>query len=977
MALNNVTANTPPNLGFVKLNENDKINQGRASRGLFNKNELDDLYTKFSPRKYAREVALGNATSSYTNWSHVEANDGYSVWKYPVSGVVASTTNEMYNNDVVLSYQGVASSESTMIGFNSVQTSNSKRAGATFTNHTTEAASTSGTPFSLVSYTVVTNEVVSAVHGGATIQLDYENIIDGSVVLSTQGLSTYYSETTDFTMTYGSGLINTLSAGSIASGDQLYISYEVGNTIYVGSGTTFANLNIDFATKGVGNQLQFAYSSGGSNWTDFNPTLDSTNNFSNDGNVTWTAGDLTNWATTTVNASASLYWVRVRVTQYGMIYPTCYHLVRADAAATKLVTMAQTDIADTNWKWAIFSNNVYVAIQNAGTTNNEGVKYIKSSSDNTKKQNYFVTNNEYILNNQITQSAGLTIHDSVVVSGDLTVGGDFVISGAIIMSGNLGITGDLTASGIITNNTITLSGAHLYGADWLAADTYITINNSTPGTLESIGLSGNILHITSATTANLVAEGDSGAHLYLSDSNATSDQRIFKLSSDTQAFTLTSLQDDGTLIATPISVTSAGALTLDFGTNTQYDENMTGNWDFNSGNLSNIGTLGCGAITSVGNSTFTSADDTRFDITDSGDSSTLRLRADASLSIYAVTAHPINIYSNSVNQLWVDNTNQRVGINTNSPSYTLDINGTLKADSATFAGALSGITTLGLGGDMINSVSDSGNLDCTLQNTHATGGSRYILQTNSGAANSQWKLNGTTTTIQASGGDIILSADDGSTAAITIANSNASSTFAGDIVMGAGAVIDVTGGEIIQGDSSIDIDIDADNDSTTRIFRVMHNGRTAELLRVQEDGLTKVTGTLETTGTVGIGGAATAGLLHVIDTTGAGVEIQETGNENLYVRINRYAADRRGEIDFETGGVQKWAIGMADSNDLADGTQFFIGTALGGAAATNGIIIDTAYTVTIGAGGLVFPTSDPNIAGAWWDNAGTLTKSAG
>lgn len=29
------------------------------------------------------------------------------------------------------------------------------------------------------------------------------------------------------------------------------------------------------------------------------------------------------------------------------------------------------------------------------------------------------------------------------------------------------------------------------------------------------------------------------------------------------------------------------------------------------------------------------------------------------------------------------------------------------------------------------------------------------------------------------------------------------------------------------------------------------------------------------------------------------------------------------------------------------------------------------------AGGIIFPTADPHIAGAWWDDAGTLTKSAG
>ena len=26
---------------------------------------------------------------------------------------------------------------------------------------------------------------------------------------------------------------------------------------------------------------------------------------------------------------------------------------------------------------------------------------------------------------------------------------------------------------------------------------------------------------------------------------------------------------------------------------------------------------------------------------------------------------------------------------------------------------------------------------------------------------------------------------------------------------------------------------------------------------------------------------------------------------------------------------------------------------------------------------LIFPTVDPHVAGAWWDNAGTLTKSSG
>ena len=49
----------------------------------------------------------------------------------------------------------------------------------------------------------------------------------------------------------------------------------------------------------------------------------------------------------------------------------------------------------------------------------------------------------------------------------------------------------------------------------------------------------------------------------------------------------------------------------------------------------------------------------------------------------------------------------------------------------------------------------------------------------------------------------------------------------------------------------------------------------------------------------------------------------------------------------------------------------------------DGVAVDTENNMTlsngltVGDGGVILPTSDPEIAGAWWDNAGTLTKSAG
>ena len=617
MALNVVYSNTPGVQAITKLNENDLINSGEASKGRFNKNELDDLYTHLSNiRQYERDVKLGNTLSSYTNWTHVDASDGYSVWGYPVSDYVHSSVNEMYRNDIKLSYQGVASSESTMSGFDSVQISNSKRSGATYVDHTAEATSTSGTPFTMVSFVTVTNEVVSAVLS-TPINLDYTSLIDGSVSLALQTFSSVYSEDSDFTIDYINGTVTCLSAGTITSGAQLYISYNTGSTMYLGLSNKFDAVNLTLATKGVGNQLTYTYSSGSSNWASFTPTLDSTNAFSNNGNITWTASSLTNWTTDTVNGSASKYWIRIQTSQYGMILPTAYTLARADSAATKLLSMSQTDLNTNAYKWCYYNNNVYVAIPNNGSTVNEGVNFIKSTSTSVKKQNYFVYNNEYLINYYNTTSGQLEINNSVFVSGDLTVGGNFNLSGNINMSGNLSLSGRIfvddgtsaapsftfrtasdtgwfldatgklcatvdgdkvlslssgsstislhrktVVSGVFTNSTITMSGGSFYGSDWIDSDDYITINNTTPTSLETMTLAGKILHITSATTANLALAGADGGHVYLSDSNATSDQRVFKLASDGTNFTIQALQNDGTVASTPISITHAGIATF-------------------------------------------------------------------------------------------------------------------------------------------------------------------------------------------------------------------------------------------------------------------------------------------------------------------------------------------------------------------------------------------------------------------------------
>jgi hypothetical protein len=63
-----------------------------------------------------------------------------------------------------------------------------------------------------------------------------------------------------------------------------------------------------------------------------------------------------------------------------------------------------------------------------------------------------------------------------------------------------------------------------------------------------------------------------------------------------------------TVVASDFKIDDLDVDVIDFGTNTIYDGNMTGNWAMNGGNLSGMGTLGCGAITSSGKIETTSTD---------------------------------------------------------------------------------------------------------------------------------------------------------------------------------------------------------------------------------------------------------------------------------------------------------------------------------------------------------------------------------
>lgn len=128
---------------------------GKIEKANFSKNELDQIFDDFpSPsidRQFLRNQSLGHTIPTYTGWTHIQAETGYSIWKYTPTNYTYNILNQIYLDDKLLINNRTANSESATT-FDYVYLYNGD-SGSGYTNNTTEAGTEEGTEFELMDST--------------------------------------------------------------------------------------------------------------------------------------------------------------------------------------------------------------------------------------------------------------------------------------------------------------------------------------------------------------------------------------------------------------------------------------------------------------------------------------------------------------------------------------------------------------------------------------------------------------------------------------------------------------------------------------------------------------------------------------------------------------------------------------------------------------------------------------------------------
>lgn len=255
-------------------------------------------------------------------------------------------------------------------------------------------------------------------------------------------------------------------------------------------------------------------------------------------------------------------------------------------------------------------------------------------------------------------SHALSSSSDLVVSGDFEVNGDSFFDSEVVIGSSLSVSSFLDLKNNLLVNlkdpvSSTDAASKGYVDSQLGGMAYFSrvagvISTATAG--DSLDLQG--APITNVGAASTDFSGTGG--LTLADkltvlSNGADITGSLAVSAGLTATSGTIT----TLSGTTLTYTTGNLSTVDLGTNTISDGSLSGNWSFNSGNLSGIGTLSASSISQDGSS----LDDTYVNVSGDTMNGTLNL--------------PSNGLAVGTNQLVVSGGN--VGIGTGSPDSKLQI----------------------------------------------------------------------------------------------------------------------------------------------------------------------------------------------------------------------------------------------------------------------------------------------------------------
>lgn len=146
MSIYKINNNLPVTTKISTLSDQILEIFGLVQQAKFDVNEITQLVSDSGlDRKYLRNQSLGHTLSTYSGWTHISSETGYSIWKYSPTSYKYNSVNELYLDNKALENRGEANSEIATT-FDNVFRYN----GSTYDVDTTEAGTENGTSFDLL-----------------------------------------------------------------------------------------------------------------------------------------------------------------------------------------------------------------------------------------------------------------------------------------------------------------------------------------------------------------------------------------------------------------------------------------------------------------------------------------------------------------------------------------------------------------------------------------------------------------------------------------------------------------------------------------------------------------------------------------------------------------------------------------------------------------------------------------------------------